>query len=279
MDDRGWRYYNHALIPTCAPHEVPNIAELDQQELWKEGRPLLARWTTDFDRDSETDWWYCICDRPFDLTALKSKRRNVIRNALKYCEVSVCDPIGYEDELLEVFNAVQRTYPAANRQLTDKDAFHRYLEGLRADGDTQFFLCFLKESGIVAGYAIVKDFGSYCEYQVQKVSPDYEKYQTNAALAHAILAHFADRLQDDFYICDGARNINHATNFQSYLEKYFGFRKAYCTLHIRYRGAVKAMVVLLYPFRKVLKKHDGARLFHQLNGVLTMEEYRRKMNE
>lgn len=28
MSIDGWRYYNHALIPTCAPHETPNIEAL-----------------------------------------------------------------------------------------------------------------------------------------------------------------------------------------------------------------------------------------------------------
>lgn len=36
-----------------------------------------------------------------------------------------------------------------------------------------------------------------------------------------------DRLNKGFYINDGARSIRHETAFQDYLEKYFGFRKAY----------------------------------------------------
>ena len=28
MKDIGWKYYNHALIPACAPHEEPNIKAL-----------------------------------------------------------------------------------------------------------------------------------------------------------------------------------------------------------------------------------------------------------
>jgi hypothetical protein len=279
MNNSGWQYYNHALIPACAPHETPDVAALDTKELWRNGRPLLARWTTDFDCGYETGWWYCICDRPFDLQSLKSKRRNVIKNAEKYCTVSLCDPIEYEDELRGVYTAVQLTYPAANRQTTDAAAFHAYLEKIKAESGTQFFLCFLRESGMLAGYAIVRDFGSYAGYHVQKVHPDYERYQTNAALARGILAHYADRLHDGFYLCDGARNINHATNFQPYLEKYFGFRKAYCTLHIRYRAGLRPLIAALYPMRGLLQRMDGVKPVHLLNSVLSMEEYQRQGHE
>ena len=32
---RDWQYYNHAIIPTCAPNEVPNIEALKNRDIWK----------------------------------------------------------------------------------------------------------------------------------------------------------------------------------------------------------------------------------------------------
>lgn len=281
MNKNGWKYYNHALIPDAAPHELPDVDSLHRPETWKkrEGRVLLARWTTDFDCGQQTGWWYCICDRPFDMQALKSKRRNVIKNADKYCAVSICDPLEYEGELLELYNDAQNTYEQANRRLTDKNSFHSFLNKISADGDVDFYICFLKETEEVAGYAIVKNFSEYAEYQAHKVKPQLEKYQVNAALVKAVLEHYADRLGKNYYVSDGARNINHKTNFQDYLEKYFGFRKAYCTLHIRYRGIMKTAVSMLFPLRNGLKKFDHNKLVHQINGVLRMEEYRRQVDE
>ena len=74
------------------------------------------------------------------------------------------------------------------------------------------------------------------------------------------------------YICDGARSISHETNFQDYLEKYFGFRKAYCKLHIAYNPRVKWIVKMLFPFRKMLHRFDQIGFVHQINSVLYMEE-------
>lgn len=30
----GWRYYNHAAIPTCAPHEEPDTGPIDSGSIW-----------------------------------------------------------------------------------------------------------------------------------------------------------------------------------------------------------------------------------------------------
>jgi hypothetical protein len=66
----GWKYYNHAMIPTTAPHEIPDLTPIKSGSIWnrlREGMPLLARWTSDFDCGYETEWWYCIKDSPFDI--------------------------------------------------------------------------------------------------------------------------------------------------------------------------------------------------------------------
>lgn len=31
----GWRYYNHAAIPTNAPHEMPNLEPVNNGMIWK----------------------------------------------------------------------------------------------------------------------------------------------------------------------------------------------------------------------------------------------------
>ena len=68
----GWRYYNHAAIPICASHEVPDLSPLEDRSIWnaRGGAPVLARWTSDWDCGYETEWWYVIKDEPFDITAL-----------------------------------------------------------------------------------------------------------------------------------------------------------------------------------------------------------------
>ena len=55
----SWKYHNHAAIPTCAPHKTVDIVPVQSGCLWKGlegGKPLFARWTTEFNCESPTEW-------------------------------------------------------------------------------------------------------------------------------------------------------------------------------------------------------------------------------
>ena len=74
------------------------------------------------------------------------------------------------------------------------------------------------------------------------------------------------------YVSDGERSILHKTNVQTYLMEHFGYRKAYCRLHVQYKKALGMLIKTLYPIRKTLKRLDGIQKVHKLNSLLMMEE-------
>lgn len=119
----------------------------------------------------------------------------------------------------------------------------------------------------------------YAVLAVQKVKPEYERYAVNASLVYFILEYYQEKLKQKYYIVDGERSISHETSFQDYLEKYFGFRKAYCYLHIEYRPIIEKIVFFLYPFQKALNKFDQVRIIHEINAVLNMEQIKRNDKE
>lgn len=45
MQTDGWKYYNHAAIPTTAPHEEPNIIPIKDGSIWKigEGDSVISK--------------------------------------------------------------------------------------------------------------------------------------------------------------------------------------------------------------------------------------------
>lgn len=42
MQVEGWRYYNHAMVPTTAPHETPDMRPIESGAIWKGG--VLLYW-------------------------------------------------------------------------------------------------------------------------------------------------------------------------------------------------------------------------------------------
>ena len=134
------------------------------------------------------------------------------------------------------------------------------------------------EDNSLCGYACLNRRnleGNHINFTLMKAIPDKEKFGLNAAMVNKILVDHEEFLNSGGYICDGARSINHETAFQDYLEKYFGFRKAYCNLHVVYRPPVRVLINMMYPFRKLLKKFSSARIVGKLNALLKMEEIKR----
>ncbi len=270
----GWRYYNHALIPTLAPHEKVDSEVVRKRKFWSgwQGHPLMARWVTDFDVDIQTEWWYVIKDDKFDINALKAKRRYEINKGKRNFDVKLINPFSYVDEMVKVMIKAYSAYPEKYRPDTDAG---RLKEEVMQWTDIVVFGGFSKEDGSLCGFAYLKDYGNYTDFNVLRTIPEYEKLGINAAIINGMIEHFDTRLgENGFYISDGSRSVVHETAFQDYLEKYFGFRKAYCNLKIYYRFPVSLAVRILYPFRK--KIGNERKLSCMISGLLRMEEIQRK---
>lgn len=274
----GWRYYNHAAIPTTAPHVEPDLTPIKDGTIWKmDGSPLLARWTTDWDCGYETNWWYIIKDNPFDMDELKAKRRYEINKGLRNFEIrKISDPAPYAETIADIVVSAYEEYPVKIRPKIDKTLF----AGLVAENwrNTDVFGAFSVQDGSLVGYAQLYPSDMYSDFVMMKVIPAYEKQGVNAALVYGVLVGYRERLTGGYYICDGARNVSHETAFQDYLEKYFGFRKAYGRLNVAYAPKCKWIIKCLFPFRNGLKKLDGIALVHKINSVLKMEEIARNDN-
>ena len=107
-----------------------------------------------------------------------------------------------------------------------------------------------------------------------KAKTEFEKKGLNFAIIYHILEDCNKKLNKEFYICDGTRNILHETKFQDFLEKYFQFRKAYCRLRIKYKFPLKAFVKVLKPFRKLLCCFGS--LGEKINAILFMDDIAEK---
>lgn len=269
MKIEGWKYYIHAAIPDASPHETVDIAHIESGEIWKmDGKPLLARWTTDWECGMETNWWYVIKDSPFDISALKSKRRYEINKGNKNFEVKEIAPDAYAKEIYEVTVAAYETYPASYRPQISRDNF---VQGIKKWQFYKTYGAFLIENGELCGYACLLRNGKYIDFHNLKAIPEKEKFGLNASIVNRILVDHEDFLSNGGYICDGSRSIQHETAFQDYLEKYFEFRKAYCNLHIAYKPTFKPIIDIAYCLRGMLKKLDGINAVKKINALLRME--------
>ena len=262
-----WRYYNHALLPNTAPHEDVDVDAL-YSELKRHKKALLARWTSEFDCGYETEWWWCIKDSEFEPEKLDAKKRYCITRGKREFDVYLINPTEHKEALYEVQVAAFSAYPEVYRPVIEKESFINSWDDWN---EYKVFGAFLRGTGELCGYSLVKEYDRWANFSVQKTKPEYEKLQVNAALVAGICEVYNEKFKEGFYIVDGERNISHETGFQGYLEKYFGFRKAYCRLNMVYRPFVKVMVKILFPVRKILEKFEINQLMHAVNSIMHLE--------
>lgn len=248
MNIEGWRYYNHAVLPSSAPNVEVNMEPLLNSTIWKigGGTPLLARWTSDFDCGYETDWWYVIKDDFFDISSLKSKRRYEINKGKKSFCVKVINAKEHISDIIEIQRKAYEEYPEQYRPTVNPEKISREIN----EWTSKYIVFggFSDNSDNLCGYAVLIEDQNYVNFAMLKVLPSCEKQGINAAIVAGILEYYNERLTSKFFICDGERALFHETNFQDYLEKYFGFRKAYCKLHIKFRFPMSMIMKLLALF-------------------------------
>lgn len=272
----GWTYYYHAAVPTCALYEDPDISPIEDGSIWKmKNSPILARWTSEFDCGYETEWWYVIKDTSFNINELKAKRRYEITKGCRNFNVHRIDTGEYSDSICDVAEMAYAEYPGAYRPKIDRKTFCLWF----SDKSKYTVYGAFDVNGELQAYAVLRLNEKHIDFAMLKSNPACEKQGVNAAIMFYILQDMDVELQKGVFICDGSRNIYHETAFQDYLEKYFGFRKAYCKLHIRYKKGVRIIVNILYPFRKLLKVFDSIGFCHKVNGVLKMHEIARTFDE
>lgn len=135
----------------------------------------------------------------------------------------------------------------------------------------EYYGAFSQDTNRLIGYAINVIYDEYVSFSEMKFTPAYLQKKVAAAMVYTMCIQYLN-IDKKKYICDGERSIRHITHFQDYLEKYFGFRKAYCNLHIMYRPFMKIIVKCMYPFRNKLKSFEGIAMVNDVLAVLTMEE-------
>ena len=263
-------YYNHVILPYSEPHENVFLQEKEVKQIWKVyPKALLIRYTNGYNTTNKKDWYYVVKDEPFDINNIKSKRRYVIKQGVKYFEVKSISVQDYQEQLYEVAKQSFSAYPKKYRP--KMPPISEFIESLESYNGIVYG-AFFRENNLLCGYSIVTKRSRCISFPVQKTMPNYEKFQINAALVKAILDDNSKLLAAGFYVCDGSRSVYHETNFQDYLEKYFGFRKIYCDLNLIYNPKYAFLFRLIFAFKSIFAIFDGFSYIHQLNAIIKMQE-------
>lgn len=273
----GWNFYNRALMPSTPFYQEPNFDRLDRK-IWSrkfDGHtPLLIRWISDYDIEKEGYWWYTVKDTTFEIENLKSYYRSYINKGRRNFTSRKIEVNEYSHEMADVAIEAWKLYSKNTLEVRDKSDYADEIRKWKKD----VYGAFDHEGRLCAYLTIIKNKNYYTIEQL-KARPDCRNAGVNAAIVYKLLEDMNEDLNHGIFLSNGQRNLVHETNFNDYLIKYFGFRKAYCKLNVIYSPKIEWIVKILYPFRKIVKKMDSVKIFHQINGVLLMEEIVREQKK
>ena len=203
-----WKYYNHAVVYDGNPRNIEKIKKTHIKRLLKAyPKAFFVRYTTDFDVTPMENWWYCVKDGIFDFDGLKSKKKNVIRNAKRNFDVYEINPCEHENAFFEITNDAFLGYKTP---LTfSKHQIEHKCRLLAESKTAKVYGAFDVQTQKMSGYLWIDDQGDWISLIEQKVLRESEKKQINAALVCALCEYNEERLKRGLIISDGQRNVLH----------------------------------------------------------------------
>ena len=271
--DIDWYFYHGALMPRVSPHRNVSLSKEDARGLLKKSGALFLRYTDDWDRNEESEFWYIVKDDFKGMDEVSSNTRNQIRKGQKYCTIK---KVTCQEVAANGYETYKNAFDSYNTHLKPMSQKIFYDNTMNAS-NYEFFAVYQKESGKMIAYSSNIIDADVCSYTTIKLHPKYLKLYPSYILFYEMNKYY---LKDKGvkYVHDGARSVSHDTNIHAFLLQKFKFRKVYCRLHVIYRWEVKLAVMVLYPFRNILKKFDH-NIANKISVLLRQEEIRKSFDK
>ncbi len=256
LDDLPWSIRGKILEPIFLPHIELSINRNKIREALLDTKALFAYWTDDWNRASESEWWWTICDDiNYDINNLEnSSGKRGIRKGLSMCSVHRIEINEFADITYSIFAKSQKSYGLNDSQIQTKEQYkNKILRFGNYDG-FETWGAFTKEG--LAAFASCVFIDNAVSLGSTKSDPELHKYYPNNALFYYITKHYLQE-RGAFYITNGNRTLLHSTTINDFLIR-MGYRKKYCRLNIELTRKSKILsevkIIALNRYLKLLWK-------------------------
>lgn len=243
-----WRRYKGVLRPLSLPHIEPKLERKAIKQLLRESKCAFAMWTYEFD-SSKSEWWWIIAEKPYVFERLPSKARYNIRHGLKNSKVEMISGKILADIGYDCYQSAMRRH--TQTEALDEAEFRRRMPDWDADGAHEIWGVFV--GGRLAGFAVYLVIDKVVNQLDAIFDPSYFRNHSSHALIHTITDYYLNQ-RNSLYITTGMRSISHETEFEDFVIKNFGYRKAYCKLGLKYASPVRVLSRLIYKTSPVWKR-------------------------
>lgn len=264
-----WKLYNGCLIPAVATQfyiEEP-LSKSEMNALLRTSRAYFIRYSSSLKESQESEWWYIVCNKYDKKLLSKNTRSKVNRGNRNF----IVKKITYDFFINGAYSCYESAFSRYldSKPMSEEDFIRQ--ETPKKNGPFEWWGVFDEEKMVGYCECIVEE--EEVSTNIIKFNPDYLKKYSSYALFDVLLTHYINR---NYVVSNGHRSVSHDTNMQDYLVK-FGFRKQYCKLHIHYQSYLKLIVIMTYPFRKLIRRIPKNRAVNKVNALLSQEAIRRSI--
>jgi hypothetical protein len=265
-----WRLHQGATIPLSPPWMLSNFTVIDAKRLLVRNSSHLIRWESNFDCKGITAWWHIIKDKREDINDFSKKTRYNIRRGSKKYLIQLCSRDYIIKYCYPIYKKTFSHYKTVETGLNESQ-FISEIEDLSPN--TEFWQILEKDSNKLVGFAENYIEDQTCFYVSTWIIPEALRLFAGYSLFHEMNKYYLNENQFK-YVSDGARSISHQSGIHEYLVNRYHFRKAYAQLNIHYSPGLKYLIILFYPFRRMIPKLRLS-IFQKAQILLTQEQIRR----
>ncbi len=271
----NWRSLPYGLSLISPPRITKDFTCDNAKTILSKSSAFYIRWESNFDKKEQSCWWHIIKEAKSgtDLYSYSSKTRNQVRRGLKnfYCLIVPKEFI--INNCYPIYLSSYSRYRTFEPIMTTAE-FKKPISNLPSC--TEFWIVHDKANDSLVGFSENYLEQNTCFYNSMWFDPNALKNYCSYSLIHEMNKHYLDQLNFD-YVSDGARSLSHSTNIHDFLVSKFNFRKSYAQLNVEYVYWLRLLIILIYPFRNLLKLLPS-RLTFKLSILLQMEHLRRLSN-
>ncbi|MDR2867987.1 MAG: hypothetical protein LBV46_00395, partial [Bacteroidales bacterium] len=186
-----YKLYKGAWINNAMPHLEQLLSKRECSDLLKK-EGYLVRNIYDFDQLSSSNFWFVIKDNFGGMEELSSNTRTQVRKALKALHIYQIDKETMLEHGYSVYRAAFERY-AGNQPMSEE----KYIEMIenateqRSNGATEFFGCFLQDTGKMIAYSMNYVNEDMCDYATFKAIPGcMQQYYPFYGLVYVMNNHY-----------------------------------------------------------------------------------------
>jgi hypothetical protein len=262
-----WRNNQGGIMPISQLHKKSQFTSLQAKDLLKKKSAFFVRWEEGFDCCIDEYWWHIIKENNANLLSHSKNTRNQIRKGQK---LFICKIVN-RDFLLKygyiVYENACKRYET-HENVFSKQEFNKAIKNLPYL--TEFWGLFDKETGGLEAFSENFIYNKTCLYQTMWFTSYALKGYASYVLFFEMNKYYLDEMQFK-YISNGSRNISHKTEIHDFLQRKFGFRKAFTKLNILYAPWLGFLIRISYPLRGVVFKIP-LKIFNKASILLKQEE-------